>query len=216
MFENKLSADLLIHFFQTILQNIGSRHPKDYQEIKWKVDTQPQNPCSILEGWSSEYSVCMKGELPRAMAGHFIVIMSQRLLRTTLKLYKFQKEQRTNKLTSYIAPCDGDSGSGHWITVDDTSSISPGEYGKNTRRALVSLVTKSGLPYKLPNGKSAWGPCGGILTDANGKKRADGPMAIKTTHPETLDFLKKWAISCKTYDDDGHIIDVIYDNCAIL
>ena len=80
----------------------------------------------------------------------------------------------------------------------------------------MSLVTKSGLPYKLPNGKSAWGPCGGILTDANGKKRADGPMAIKTTHPEKLNFLKKWAIICKTYDDDGHIIDVIYDNCAIL
>ena len=204
MFENKRSAGLLIHSFQTILQNIGSRHPKDYQEIKWKVDTQPQNPCSILEGWSSEYSVCMKGELPRAMAGHFIVIMSQRLLRATLKLYKFEKEHRTNKLTSYIAPCDGDSGSGHWVTVfNDKSAISQNEKDDNTRRALVAVMIKTvDASFKLPNGQSVKVICGGVVR-GGGKKRAYGPFAIRTTHTEILKFIKKWAIDCKD-DNEGY------------
>ena len=171
------------------------------------VDTQLQNPCSFLKDWNSEYNICMKGTLPRAMSGHFIVVMSKRLLRATLELYKFEKEHRTNKLTSYIATCDGDSGSGHWVTINE---------GENTRRALVAVFTKSGLSYKLPNGKPANGPCGGILTDSvSGEKRADAPTAIKTTQPKVLKFLKKWAITCKTYDDEGHIINAIYDHCVI-
>ena len=209
MFENNEIpiAILLTDSYQTILQNTRRRHPKNYQQIIWMVDTQLQNPCSFLKDWSSEYNICMKGTLPRAMAGHFIVVMSKRLLRATLELYKFEKEHRTNKLTSYIATCDGDSGSGHWVTINE---------GENTRRALVAVFTKSGLFYKLPNGKSANGPCGGILTDSvNGEKRADASTAIRTTQPKTLKFLKKWAIKCKTYDDEGHIIDAIYDHCAI-
>lgn len=72
------------------------------------------------------------------------------------------------------------------------------------------------LSYKLPNGKPANGPCGGILTDSvSGEKRTDAPTAIKTTQPKVLKFLKKWAITCKTYDDEGHIINAIYDHCAI-
>ena len=200
-------AILLTYSYQTILQKTSRRHPKDYQQIIWMVDTRLQNPCSFLKDWSSEYNICMKGTLPRANAGHFIVVMSKRLLRATLELYKFEKEHRTNKVTSYIATCDGDSGSGHWVTINA---------GENTRRALVAVFTKSGLFYNLPNGKSANGPCGGILTDSvNGEKRTDAPTAIKTTQPKTLKFLKKWAIKCKTYDDEGHIIDAIYDHCAI-
>ena len=213
---NKILITMILTYsYQTILQNTASRHPKDYQQIMWMVDTQLQHPCTFHKGWSSEYSVCMKGELPRAMAGHFIVVMSKRWLRPTLQLYKFEKEQRSNKLTSYIATCDGDSGSGHWVTVDDTSSISLGEEGDNTRRALVAVFTKSGLTYKLPNGKSQSGPCGSIITDAlTGEKRAFGPTAIKTTQSKVLNFLKKWAIKCENYDDERHVIDALYDHCA--
>ena len=93
MFENvKIPiAILLTYSYQTILQNTRRRHPKNYQQIIWMVDTQLQNPCSFLKDWNSEYNICMKGTLPRANAGHFIVVTSKRLLRATLELYKFEK-----------------------------------------------------------------------------------------------------------------------------
>ena len=88
----------------------ADKQPRIYHQIEWMVDTQPQNPCSDSGDWNADYNVCMKGTLPRAMAGHFLLIGDE------LKLYKFEKEDTPNKLTSYIAECQGDSGSGHWVT----------------------------------------------------------------------------------------------------
>ena len=163
------------------------------------VDNQPQNPCSYMKGWNPEYNVCMKGILPRAMSGHFI------LRGEILKLYKFKKEERTNKFTSYIAACDGDSGSGHWVTINDETILSSqGGKDDNERRALVAIFTKAYDPtYKLTNGKTVKGVCGGVLTDKNGKKRAYGPFANKITHGEILKFIKKWALVCKDHDAQG-------------
>ena len=190
---------LLCYLCQIILQNNANRPPKIYHQIKWMVDTQPQNPCSYMKGWNPEYNVCMKGILPRAMAGHFI------LRGEILKLYKFKKEERTNKLTSYIAACDGDSGSGHWVTINDETLLrSHGKEGDNERRALVAVFTKAYDPtYKLTNGKLVKGVCGGIITSITGEKKAFGPFAIKTTHAEILKFIKKWALVCKDHGAQG-------------
>ena len=181
---NKYMIKLRYYFYQ-ILQNEGNRKPKTYQKIKWMVDRQLRNPCSYMKSYNSEYHVCMKGVLPRAMAGHFI------LTGDTLELQKFEKQDRTGKFTSYMATCRGDSGSGHWVTVfNDKSSISQNEKDDNTRRGLVAVCVKAFYPsFKLPNGQSVKVICGGVVR-GGGKKRAYGPFAIRTTHTEILKFIR--------------------------
>ena len=161
-----------------------------------------QNPCSLsVSGWNPEYNVCMKAILPRAMAGHFI-LMEDTFDESRIT---FKKEDRTNKVTSYIATCQADSGSGHWVTLyDHKSSISQNEKDDNTRRALVAVVSKAAkTTIMLPNGKSINIVCGGRVKNpsvegkSSGKFKAYAPYAIKTTHKQILKFIKKWSIEYK-------------------
>ena len=173
----------------------GQTHPDVYQKIKWMVNTKLQNPCAQrLRSWNSEYNVCMKVILPRAMAGHFTLIGDR--LQKNADSITFKKEDRTNKITSYIAACQADSGSGHWVTIhDDKSSIYQNQKDDNTRRALVAVLTRTvDASFKLPNGKLVKGVCGGVVKNPSGKKKAFTPYAIKTTHKEVLKFIKKWLI----------------------
>ena len=78
--------------------------------MEWTVDTRIPNPCldnSVV--WHKDYNLCMKMTLPLAEVGRFDRISSG-------PTFKFQKEYDSFKLTSYISPCDGDSGSGQWVT----------------------------------------------------------------------------------------------------
>ena len=155
-----------------------------------------QNPCSLrVGGWNPEYNVCMKAILPRAMAGHFI-LMEDTFDESRIK---FKKVDRTNKVTSYIATCQADSGSGHWVTLyNHKSSISQNEKNDNTRRALVAVVARSAkTTIMLPNGKSINIVCGGRVKTPSGKFKAYAPYAIKTTHKQILKFIKKWSIEYK-------------------
>ena len=145
-----------------------------------------QNPCSLrVGGWNPEYNVCMKAILPRAMAGHFI-LMEDTFDESRIT---FKKEDRPNKVTSYIATCQADSGSGHWVTLYDyKSSISQNKKDDNTRRALVAVISKS-VDATV---------CGGrVKNPSSGKFKAYTPYAIKTTHKQILKFIKKWSIEYK-------------------
>ena len=178
------------------------KQPRIYHKIEWMVDTQPQNPCSDSGDWNADYNVCMKGTLPRAMAGHFLLIGDE------LNLYKFAKEDTSNKFTSYIAECQGDSGSGHWVTVyEDTSSNLQKHEGDNTRRALVAVMSRIFKPkFLTPDGNEEYGICGGVHIDKSLNDKASGSIAMNTTKTEILKFIKKWAILCKDYNDQGNCV----------
>ena len=163
------------------------------------VDTKVPKPCSDgADFWEfdNDYNVCMKGILPKAKVGHF------RLKGPNIKLIEFKKESVTNtKLTSYIAICDGDSGSGHWVTIEkDTTSHTQSPEDDNIRRALVAVVTSAIDPYyESPDGKIEQGVCGGIVKGTQGKVEAYSAATINTFYKETLGFIKKWALISKTY-----------------
>ena len=165
------------------------------------VDTQVPRPCSDgADFWEfdNDYNICMKATLPEANVGHF------KLYGPNIKLIEFKKESVTNnKLTSYIAICDGDSGSGHWVTIDeDASSNAHSQGDENVQRALVAVVVSAVHPYyETSDGKLDDGVCGGIVKGKQGKVEAYAPIAINTIHKETLGFIKKWALKCKTYRD---------------
>ena len=173
------------------------------------VDTKAPNPCSEamtrhkLGDFDYDYNICMKGILPRANVGHF------KLNGPDIELIAFKKEYVTNsKLTSYIAICDGDSGSGHWVTIDeDASSYSHSQGDENEQRALVAVVVSAVHPYyETSDGNLDDGVCGGIVKGKQGKVEAYAPIAINTIHKDTLGFIKKWALKCKSY---GHGMCVI-------
>ena len=163
------------------------------------VDTQVPRPCSDgADFWEfdNDYNICMKATLPEANVGHF------KLYGPNIKLIEFKKESVTNnKLTSYIAICDGDSGSGHWVTIKEvTTSHTQRPKDDNIRRALVAVVTSAIDPYyEAPDGKIEQGVCGGIVKGTQGKVEAYSATTINTFHKETLGFIKKWALISKTY-----------------
>ena len=163
------------------------------------VDTKVPKPCSDgADFWEfdNDYNVCMKGILPKVNVGRF------RLKGPNIKLIAFKKESVTNsKLTSYIAICDGDSGSGHWVTIEkDTTSHTQSPEDDNIRRALVAVVTSAIDPYyETPDAKIEKGVCGGIVKDTQGKVEEYSATTINTIHKETLGFIKKWALISKAY-----------------
>ena len=94
-------------------------YPNIYQDFKWKVDTSPDNKCSKHSMWNPEFMVCAKATLPQADVGIFEITKGS----DELKFVSFEKEYPPEHTqpdfeTSYIATCYGDSGSGHWITID--------------------------------------------------------------------------------------------------
>ena len=159
------------------------------------ADTTIPSPCTRKKKFDFDYNICAKGILPSVNIGRFILNGAE------LQLDKFEKEDLTNKLASYIAHCDGDSGSGHWVTVEeDTSKNSKEQVDEKTRRVLVAVAVSTHTPkYKTPGGKVEKGACGSLVKNTDGEIKASRSRYINTFHKETLAFIKKWALICKTY-----------------
>ena len=161
--------------------------PNVYHEIEWTVDSRLPNPCSGNPIWNEEYQVCMKGKLPRAMVGWL------QFNDTDFTIKGFQKEEESKKGSQYKAACQGDSGSGYWVTVhDDSSSKSKTNDDDNTRRALVAVFTTTSSDQYKHHGKSGAAICGSNLKWNTGKKLIQRAISEVTTHEEVLTFIKKW------------------------
>lgn len=136
----------------------------------------------------------MKGTLPRANVGRFAFDGSD------FKFVAFEKEDSSNKPTSYKATCFGDSGSGHWVTVDEENLSSVKE--ENTRRALVAVANNGGLgEYDLGgfggsnDEELIQGVCGGSMPQWHYLIYA--ASCVKTNNEEILGFIKKLAGICR-------------------
>ena len=163
------------------------------------ADTTIPSPCVNQEEFDFDYNICAKGILPSVNIGRFYLNGAE------LVLDKFEKEDLTNKLAEYIAICDGDSGSGHWVTVKEgTSESSKTHVDDNTRRVLVAVTVSTFTPkYKTPGGKTEKGVCGSLVKSIRGKIEASRTRSISTFYQKTLAFIKKWALICKTYGLGG-------------
>ena len=60
--------------------------------------------------------------------------------------------------------------------------------------------------FLTPDGNEEYGICGGVHIDKNLNEKASGSIAMNTTKTETLKFIKKWAIICKDYSDQGQCV----------
>ena len=99
-----------------------------------------------------------------------------------LKLYDFEKEYKTNKKTSYIAPCNGDSGSGQWVTINQDTD--------DERRALVAVHSNmDGLDWNL-NGKILSSVCGSATKFNTGKVYLESYLSTITTNDKILGFIR--------------------------
>ena len=179
-----------------------------YQDIKWKADNGEKSWCRKSPLFKPESMVCMKTILPQADVGIFEVsdISDELTLKNFVKEYD-PRFYRNNFRTSYISMCSGDSGSGHWVTIDkdDAKNWKNADLGIDlpmSQRALVAidnkrdLVTRFSLPYKDKKGR--WinlpfdppGPCGGDVTLDDGTRFVSAHFGTKTTNEQVLNFIK--------------------------
>ena len=130
-----------------------------------------------------------------AFVGHFLEVGET--ASRDLKVINFEKEinLRNSKVikevnTSYISGCRGDSGSGQWITQDESPS---GANEQINRNVLVAIATKvfQGTYYK--NGKKEHGVCGADIPNINGEQLVSAPVSIKTTYGKILTWIKRKA-----------------------
>ena len=168
--------------------------------MEWRVKTKSDNVCAKQSYWDPDFMVCMDKTLPQADVGIFKVSDSSNIenvaiqdLHKFMEFVSFEKEYASKKPhdfgTSYLSPCLGDSGSGHWITVnDDQTEAWKGV--KMKQMALVAVYT-TGLTgrYKL-NRNYETGVCGGDVYLENGKRLVGENFCTKTTNEQVLDFLK--------------------------
>ena len=149
--------------------------------------------------------VCMKKTLPQADVGIFEISPTS----GELKFVAFQKEyesghMRPNFETSYHAPCQGDSGTGHWLTIDKYQAT-PWNNIKMSQRVLVAVYTtelrgtytRNGNPLREP------GVCGGDVTVDDGSKLVGANYCTKTTNERVFEFLKVKAGICEV-DERGN------------
>ena len=127
----------------------------------------------------------MKSDSPRAKIGRFKISTSSS---NTLELERWDDEPPPIDAMSYITPCKGDSGSGHWLTTvlseDKTITI-------KTVLAAV-YATKYHATWKTPDGKERFLPCGGVIDNAktDRKSNVNGPSSIKTANEEIFEWIK--------------------------
>ena len=162
--------------------------------MEWTVDSSNQNPCRDFRKFKSRiYGVCMKVTLPRALVGHFQKIQGK------LNFIAFGYEDKSRKLSYYTAPCTGDSGSGHWITIDEkSSSESITKQEITDRRALVAVYTESlNKEFKLGANKPWLTPICGSSLSVKGHKFPTVEYAQRTTHEDVLKFIKYWVFNTK-------------------
>ena len=184
-----------------IFQLISKAGPQDsypniYQDFKWKADNSPDNKCTKgFLTWNPDFMVCAKATLPQADVGIFEIIKGS----DELKFVSFDKEYPPEYIqpdfeTSYIATCYGDSGSGHWITIDKDHAKpwkieKLGLDIKMSQRVLVAILMRS-WQDKRNSPIDGMGACGGDVSLDDGKWVVTVPAGTKTTNPQILDFFK--------------------------
>ena len=126
----------------------------------------------------------MKNILPRADFARVKIKGDQ------IDSVSFEKDDES-KVTSYKSICEADSGSGNWVTFDDDSSFDSNLIEK--RSVLVATISKGTNNDFEVNGKVVAGVCGANMILENGKLWTAGTVAVKTTNPVILGFIKKYA-----------------------
>ena len=165
---------------------------KVYQVIDWTVETSPvgrNHPC-YWDFWNSEYDICMKTILPRAHIG---------ILKTTgdqINSVDFQQDIESKQFISYPSICDGDSGSGQWVTVNEDGSSASKEY--DTRSVLVAIAARGAEGIFEVNGQPMEAVCGGNMILDSGELLTEGATAVKATHPVIFGFIKKYSKRTKS------------------
>ena len=170
-------------------------YPNIYQDFKWKVDTSPDNKCSKHSMWNPEFMVCAKATLPQADVGIFEITKGS----DELKFVSFEKEYPPEHTqpdfeTSYIATCYGDSGSGHWITIDKDHAKSwkiekLGLDIKMSQRVLVAILNRN-FQDRRNSPIEGIGACGGDVILDDGSRLVTVPSGTKTTNQQILEFFK--------------------------
>ena len=174
-----------------------------YQDIKWKADNGQKSLCRKSKNFIPEFMTCMKPILPQADVGIFTVSD----ISDELELVNFQKEYGAGETepdfrTSYISACAGDSGSGHWVTIDKDDAeiwkdfVIDGFDLEMNQRGLVTIFTdghivtrNSGYDYKnfpfyVP------GACGSDVTLEDFTRFVEINFGTKTTNEQVLNFIK--------------------------
>ena len=127
----------------------------------------------------------MKTVLPRA---HIAI------LKTTgdqVDSVDFQQDTESKKFISYPSICDGDSGSGQWVTVNEDGSSASKEY--DTRSVLVAIAARGAEGIFEVNGQPMEAVCGGNMILDSGELLTEGATAVKATHPVIFGFIKKYS-----------------------
>ena len=173
----------------TYLQQAEYPYPNVYHEMKWTVwsgDKGVPNPCALNPGWNEAYKVCMKITLPGAMVARF------QFAEKNWNFITFKKEENSKKLSNYKSPCEGDSGSGQWITMyDETSSESQIQGGRITRSALVAVHAEALIDTFKADGGIQNAVCGSSLNLPD-KFIFQAVESQIITNREIWKFITKW------------------------
>ena len=171
-------------------------HPNIYQDFKWRADNSPDNKCTKgTLTWNPEFMVCAKATLPQADVGVFEIVQGS----NELEFVEFEKEYppeypQPDFETSYIATCYGDSGSGHWITIDKDHAKpwkieKLGLDIKMSQRVLVAIINRNWQDRKN-SPIDGMGACGGDVRLDDGSRAVTVPSGTKTTNQQILEFFK--------------------------
>ena len=105
--------------------------PNTYHKITWRIDKKQRSRCIEKEDEHPEWIVCIQSMIPNTLVYQFKVKKQERL---TLEGERHEKSEKYSpKPYGTQLPCQGDSGSGHWIT-DSTKK----------KAALIGITVSSG------------------------------------------------------------------------
>lgn len=193
--------DEIVDLFSLKGGNDGdNNYPDIYQEMTWSAYSKhdKNNECMAtrnLPVFNSDYTVCMKSKLPTARVGKF----KRNSQSGSLTWLAWEDEAPPRNAKSYILPCLGDSGAGHWITngidEDDLNKVLDLKYVI----MAVSVQTYS-VVYKEPKGDPKdpksyhYGPCGrDIYFTSSDTYKYDAAGSQIITHPEIFNWIKDQA-----------------------
>ena len=145
----------------------------------------------LLGFYHDEYDICMEITLPRATVGHLKTPNSFWSFEGNIDSIVINPDIEFNQRTSYRSICNGDSGAGQWVTIDEDGSSSSKK--SDGRSALVAVARGSSEEKFKVNGRQMEAVCGGNMLLDDGDILTDGATAVRATHPKILGFIKKYA-----------------------
>ena len=131
-----------------------------YQEIEWRAydENDDDNECMKPRNapkFNTDYAVCMTSKLPSSNVGTF----SRDPQSGSLTWLTWEDEKPRDSAKGYLSICEGDSGSGQWITngedEDNFNSVLDLKY------VLIAVLTSAfAVTYDEPLYVHHLGPCG--------------------------------------------------------